>query len=54
MVNFPPEALAERIWAMPSSHGAERITRSGLSLLRAPRGDAAADRRVQGPPGMQA
>ena len=35
MVNFPPEALAERIWAMPSSHGAERITRSGLSLLRA-------------------
>ena len=35
MVNFPPEALAKRIWAMPSSHGAERITRSGLSLLRA-------------------
>lgn len=35
VVNFPPEALAERIWAMPSSHGAERITRSGLSLLRA-------------------
>ena len=35
VVNFPPEALAERIWAMPSSHGAERVIRSGLSLLRA-------------------
>jgi flavin reductase (DIM6/NTAB) family NADH-FMN oxidoreductase RutF/uncharacterized protein YciI len=32
VVNFPPEALAERIWAMPGSHGAERIRRSGLSL----------------------
>jgi flavin reductase (DIM6/NTAB) family NADH-FMN oxidoreductase RutF/uncharacterized protein YciI len=35
VVNFPPEALAERIWAMPESHGAERIARSGLSLLSA-------------------
>jgi flavin reductase (DIM6/NTAB) family NADH-FMN oxidoreductase RutF/uncharacterized protein YciI len=35
VVNFPPEALAERIWAMPGSHGAERIARSGLSLLPA-------------------
>jgi flavin reductase (DIM6/NTAB) family NADH-FMN oxidoreductase RutF/uncharacterized protein YciI len=35
VVNFPPEALAERIWAMPESHGAERIARSGLSLLPA-------------------
>jgi flavin reductase (DIM6/NTAB) family NADH-FMN oxidoreductase RutF/uncharacterized protein YciI len=35
VVNFPPEPLAERIWAMPSSHGAERIVRSGLSLLPA-------------------
>lgn len=32
VVNFPPEALAERIWAMPGSHGAERLRRSGLSL----------------------
>jgi flavin reductase (DIM6/NTAB) family NADH-FMN oxidoreductase RutF/uncharacterized protein YciI len=32
VVNFPPEALAERIWAMPESHGTERIVRSGLSL----------------------
>lgn len=35
VVNFPSEALAERVWAMPDSHGAERITRSGLSLLPA-------------------
>jgi flavin reductase (DIM6/NTAB) family NADH-FMN oxidoreductase RutF/uncharacterized protein YciI len=35
VVNFPPEALAERIWAMPGSHGAQRITRSGLTLLPA-------------------
>jgi flavin reductase (DIM6/NTAB) family NADH-FMN oxidoreductase RutF/uncharacterized protein YciI len=35
VVNFPPESLAERIWAMPASHGPERITRSGLSLLPA-------------------
>lgn len=32
VVNVPPEALAERIWAMPNTHGAERIQRSGLSL----------------------
>jgi flavin reductase (DIM6/NTAB) family NADH-FMN oxidoreductase RutF/uncharacterized protein YciI len=32
VVNLPPEALAERIWAMPESHGSERIARSGLSL----------------------
>ncbi len=35
VVNFPPEALVERIWAMPASHGAERIRRSGLTLLPA-------------------
>jgi flavin reductase (DIM6/NTAB) family NADH-FMN oxidoreductase RutF len=35
VVNFPPEALAQQIWAMPDSHGAERIQRSGLSLLPA-------------------
>ncbi len=35
VVNFPPEALVERIWAMPASHGAERIARSGLTLLPA-------------------
>ena len=35
VVNFPPEALVERIWAMPGSHRAERIRRSGLSLLPA-------------------
>lgn len=35
VVNFPPEALAERIWAMLGSHGRERIQRSGLSLLPA-------------------
>ncbi len=35
VVNFPPEALVERIWAMPASHGMERIRRSGLSLLPA-------------------
>jgi flavin reductase (DIM6/NTAB) family NADH-FMN oxidoreductase RutF/uncharacterized protein YciI len=32
VVNFPPEALAEKIWAMPASHGPERIRRSGLSV----------------------
>jgi flavin reductase (DIM6/NTAB) family NADH-FMN oxidoreductase RutF/uncharacterized protein YciI len=32
VVNLPPEALVERIWAMPASHGAERIRRSGLTL----------------------
>lgn len=37
VVNIPPEALAERIWAMPASHGAERIRRSGLTLLPARR-----------------
>ena len=37
VVNFPPEALVERIWAMPASHGAERIARSGLTLLPARR-----------------
>lgn len=37
VVNVPPEALVERIWAMPASHGAERIRRSGLSLLPATR-----------------
>lgn len=35
VVNFPPEALVERIWAMPGSHGRERIARSGLTLLPA-------------------
>ncbi len=35
VVNFPPEALVERIWAMPASYGAERIARSGLTLLPA-------------------
>ena len=35
VVNFPPEALVERIWAMPASHGPERIARSGLTLLPA-------------------
>jgi flavin reductase (DIM6/NTAB) family NADH-FMN oxidoreductase RutF len=35
VVNFPPEALVERIWAMPASHGMERIARSGLTLLPA-------------------
>ena len=35
VVNIPPEALVERIWAMPASHGMERITRSGLTLLPA-------------------
>jgi flavin reductase (DIM6/NTAB) family NADH-FMN oxidoreductase RutF/uncharacterized protein YciI len=35
VVNFPPEALAERIWAMPDSHGTERIRRSGLTLQAA-------------------
>ena len=35
VVNFPPEALVERIWAMPASHGTERIARSGLTLLPA-------------------
>ena len=35
VVNIPPEALAARIWAMPASHGAERIARSGLTLLPA-------------------
>lgn len=35
VVNFPSEALVERIWAMPASHGMERIERSGLSLLPA-------------------
>ena len=35
VVNIPPEALAERIWAMPASHGTERIARSGLTLLPA-------------------
>lgn len=35
VVNFPPEALVERIWAMPASHGAERIARSRLTLLPA-------------------
>ncbi len=37
VVNFPPEALVERIWAMPASHGPERIRRSGLTLLPARR-----------------
>ncbi|MGE5136088.1 MAG: flavin reductase [Gemmatimonadota bacterium] len=37
VVNIPPEALAERIWAMPASHGTERIARSGLTLLPASR-----------------
>ena len=37
VVNIPPEALAERIWAMPASHGSERIARSGLTLLPASR-----------------
>jgi flavin reductase (DIM6/NTAB) family NADH-FMN oxidoreductase RutF/uncharacterized protein YciI len=35
VVNVPPEALVERIWAMRDSHGTERISRSGLSLLPA-------------------
>jgi flavin reductase (DIM6/NTAB) family NADH-FMN oxidoreductase RutF/uncharacterized protein YciI len=35
VVNLPSEALVERIWAMPASHGAERIRRSGLTLLPA-------------------
>jgi flavin reductase (DIM6/NTAB) family NADH-FMN oxidoreductase RutF/uncharacterized protein YciI len=37
VVNIPPEALVERIWAMPASHGHERIARSGLTLLPARR-----------------
>ena len=37
VVNLPPEALVERIWAMPESHGIERIRRSGLTLLPASR-----------------
>jgi flavin reductase (DIM6/NTAB) family NADH-FMN oxidoreductase RutF/uncharacterized protein YciI len=37
VVNFPPEALVERIWVMPASHGTERIRRSGLTLLPASR-----------------
>ncbi len=35
VVNFPAEPLVERIWAMPASHGTERIARSGLTLLPA-------------------
>jgi flavin reductase (DIM6/NTAB) family NADH-FMN oxidoreductase RutF/uncharacterized protein YciI len=35
VVNVPSEALVERIWAMPASHGTERIRRSGLTLLPA-------------------
>lgn len=35
VVNIPPEPLVERIWAMPASHGSERIARSGLTLLPA-------------------
>jgi flavin reductase (DIM6/NTAB) family NADH-FMN oxidoreductase RutF/uncharacterized protein YciI len=35
VVNFPPEALVERLWAMPASHGMKRIARSGLTLLPA-------------------
>jgi flavin reductase (DIM6/NTAB) family NADH-FMN oxidoreductase RutF/uncharacterized protein YciI len=35
VVNLPPETLVERIWAMPASHGAERIRQSGLTLLPA-------------------
>lgn len=34
-MNVPPESLADRIWAMPASHGRERIRRSGLTLLPA-------------------
>ena len=37
VVNVPSEALVERIWAMPASHGRERIARSGLTLLPASR-----------------
>ncbi len=35
VVNVPAEALVERIWAMPASHGTERIRRSGLTLVPA-------------------
>ena len=35
VLNFPPEALVERIWAMPASHGRRRIARSGLTLTAA-------------------
>jgi flavin reductase (DIM6/NTAB) family NADH-FMN oxidoreductase RutF/uncharacterized protein YciI len=35
VVNIPSEALVERIWAMPASHGKQRIARSGLTLLPA-------------------
>ncbi|MEX1157574.1 MAG: flavin reductase family protein [Thermomicrobiales bacterium] len=32
VVNIPGEDLVERIWAMPASHRADRIARSGLTL----------------------
>jgi flavin reductase (DIM6/NTAB) family NADH-FMN oxidoreductase RutF/uncharacterized protein YciI len=35
VVNIPSETLVERIWAMPATHGTERIARSGLTLLPA-------------------
>lgn len=35
VVNLPPDTLADRVWALPRWHGAERIERSGLTLLPA-------------------
>jgi flavin reductase (DIM6/NTAB) family NADH-FMN oxidoreductase RutF len=35
VVNVPGEKLVECIWGMPASHGAERIARSGLTLMTA-------------------
>ncbi len=37
VVNLPPESLVERVWALPRTHGAERIARSGLRLTPARR-----------------
>jgi flavin reductase (DIM6/NTAB) family NADH-FMN oxidoreductase RutF/uncharacterized protein YciI len=35
VVNLPPESLVERVWALPRSHGADRIARAGLHLVPA-------------------
>ncbi len=37
VVNVPDESLARAIWAMPDSHGEERIRLSGLTLAPAER-----------------
>lgn len=37
VVNIPDESLARAIWAMPDSHGEERIRRCGLTLVPAQR-----------------